>query len=456
MRSLRMTRAISASQPCTTTTRAFSGYKGFGSFHSEDVEELVAQACAPGWQAPSAPPLVAAAAASPIADDMRANFLLDDDWTFVNHGAFGAPCKTAFDAAAAWRRHAELQPLRFVDRELFPHLVASLKALGDVLRLSPRDLALAPNATAALNVAVPAAAAARGLGPGAGLLLLDCGYGSVRTLAAKVCAARGAELVEVGVLDDVAARGSTEGAAELVERALETNNIRVAVFDHYTSNSALRLPVAELAALCRARGVAVVVDGAHSLGSAPLDVAAIGADYFCGNLHKWYCSPRGSGFLWVRDRESVVEPLVVSHGYGRGFASDFIWTGAGDYGAPLALPALVDWWAQVGGLEAHMDRNAALLADATETLVAAWRTETLVDAASSAPSMALVRLPGPRTGDRTSIDGKAAQDALHFRHGVECPVKTVGGELYARVSAAPYNRLGDYERLAEAALNLGS
>ena len=95
----------------------------------------------------------------------------------------------------------------------------------------------------------------------------------------------------------------------------------------------------------------------------------------------------------------------------------------------------------------------ALLADATATLVAAWRTETLVDAASSAP---LVRLPGPRTGDRTSTDGKAAQDALHFRHGVECPVKTVGGELYARVSAAPYNRAGDYARLAEAALKLGS
>ena len=123
------------------------------------------------------------------------------------------------------------------------------------------------------------------------------------------------------------------------------------------------------------------------------------------------------------------------------------------YGTPLALPALVDWWAQVGGLDTHMDHNAALLADATATLVAAWRTETLVDAASSAP---LVRLPGPRTGDRTSTDGKAAQDALHFRHGVECPVKTVGGELYARVSAAPYNRAGDYARLAEAALKLGS
>ena len=440
-------RALSRRALRSASTRVVSGYKGFGSFHSKDVEELVARACEPSWQTPPPPPLVQAAAAIAPRDDMRANFLLDDDWTFVNHGAFGAPCRAAFDVAAAWRCHAELQPLRFVDRELFPHLVASLRALGGVLNLSPRDLALMPNATAALNVAVPAAARARDLGPGAGLLVLDCGYGSVRTLAAKVCETRGADLVEVAVLADVVERGSVEGVVALVARALETSDVRVAVFDHYTSNTALNLPIAELTALCRTRGIAVVIDGAHSLGSAPLDVGAVGADNFCGNLHKWYCSPRGSGFLWVRDHASV-EPLVVSHGYGRGFASSFIWSGAGDYGAPLALPALVDWWNNCGGLDAHMARNAALLADATATLVDAWGTETLVDAASSAPSMALVRLPGPRTGAKTSTDGKAAQDALHYRHSIECPVKTVGGELYARVSAAPYNCIGDYERLA--------
>ena len=180
-------RALSRRALRSASTRVVSGYKGFGSFHSKDVEELVARACEPSWQTPPPPPLVQAAAAIAPRDDMRANFLLDDDWTFVNHGAFGAPCRAAFDVAAAWRCHAELQPLRFVDRELFPHLVASLRALGGVLNLSPRDLALMPNATAALNVAVPTAARARDLGPGAGLLVLDCGYGSVRTLAAKVC-----------------------------------------------------------------------------------------------------------------------------------------------------------------------------------------------------------------------------------------------------------------------------
>jgi len=45
-----------------------------------------------------------------------AHFLLADDLTFVNHGAFGAPLRPAFEAADRWRLHAETNPLRFIDR----------------------------------------------------------------------------------------------------------------------------------------------------------------------------------------------------------------------------------------------------------------------------------------------------------------------------------------------------
>eukprot|EP01048_Picozoa_sp_COSAG05_P013475 COSAG05_NODE_1439_length_4884_cov_11.725065_3_plen_65_part_00 len=44
------------------------------------------------------------------------------------------------------------------------------------------------------------------------------------------------------------------------------------------------------------------------------------------------------------------------------------------------------------------------------------------------------------------------QDALHFRHRIECPVKTVGSELYVRVSVACYNGLSDYRALGNAVL----
>ena len=45
-------------------------------------------------------------------------------------------------------------------------------------------------------------------------------------------------------------------------------------------------------------------------------------------LLQWLCAPRGSAMLWVhpRHRDSV-RPLVVSHGWGSGFSSEFIWDG---------------------------------------------------------------------------------------------------------------------------------
>ena len=50
-----------------------------------------------------------------------------------------------------WRVHAERQPLRFIDRELFPHMVKSLKMLAAHMDCDPKDLALVPNATLSLN-----------------------------------------------------------------------------------------------------------------------------------------------------------------------------------------------------------------------------------------------------------------------------------------------------------------
>ncbi len=47
------------------------------------------------------------------------------------------------------------------------------------------------------------------------------------------------------------------------------------------------------------------------------------------------------------------------------------------------------------------------------------------------------------------------QDFLHHECAVECPVKCVSDRLYVRVSAAPYNELADYNRLAAAVLSFG-
>lgn len=76
------------------------------------------------------------------------------------------------------------------------------------------------------------------------------------------------------------------------------------------------------------RNIPVLVDGAHALGQAPVDLQKLGADYYTSNCHKWFCSPKGAAFLHVRkERQHRLRPLITSHGRDSGFSSQFIWAG---------------------------------------------------------------------------------------------------------------------------------
>jgi selenocysteine lyase/cysteine desulfurase len=57
--------------------------------------------------------------------------------------------------------------------------------------------------------------------------------------------------------------------------------------------------VVEAVRLAHRRGVRVLADGAQSVGQFPIDVAAIGADFYAGSLHKWLLGPAGLGYLVV-------------------------------------------------------------------------------------------------------------------------------------------------------------
>jgi isopenicillin-N epimerase len=458
-----------------------AGYAGFGSFFSDNVEELVAQSeaeytpplppftDAPDWQSfEASPPLQFGTAAA------RAQFLIDfDTWTFVNHGAFGAASRLLFNAAHQWRVHCETQPLLHIDRLLFPAVVHSTRVLAAHLGARPGDVVFGPNATTLLNAVIFSAP----LAPGDVVYSLSVGYGSVKKMLKLAAGAAGASWLEVDVRFPLS---SSSDLVELVRCTLPAST-KLAVFDAVTSNTALALPVAELAAVVRAvcPSCRVLIDAAHALGTSPqLNIPQLGVDFWVSNCHKHLCSPRGCAVLWAAPHaRSSLRPVVISHGTGSGFTSDFIWDGCRDYAPVLAIPQTLRWWAAVG-----MDRAVAYmratLAAGVEVLLGKWQTHTLVPMAMSAPTMALVRLPvgdgiaaqqshlsqaqlaveallarrpPSDDGPSTSADAKGWQDAL-FARRVECPVKCIQGRLYVRISAHVYNMVDDYTRLGDAVL----
>jgi isopenicillin-N epimerase len=182
-----------------------------------------------------------------------------------------------------------------------------------------------------------------------------------------------------------------------------TPHTRIAVIDHITSPSALVLPIEDIVAVCHSAGVPALIDGAHGPGQVPLDLSAIGADWYVGNCHKWLCAPRGCGFLWAApERQADLHPVTISHGFGKGFHAEFDWTGTGDRSAFLSVGAAIDFHNRLGD-RALMVRNAALAAEATSLLCDRLNTEPGSERTMAA-AMGLVRVPiaGPATPDRAA------------------------------------------------------
>ena len=95
-----------------------------------------------------------------------------------------------------------------------------------------------------------------------------------------------------------------------------TPQTRVIFISHLSSPTSIIAPVREICQRARQEGILTIVDGAHTPGQIELDLEDLGADFYGGNLHKWLCAPKGSGFLYAAPSvQSLLEPLIVSFGY---------------------------------------------------------------------------------------------------------------------------------------------
>ena len=72
------------------------------------------------------------------------------------------------------------------------------------------------------------------------------------------------------------------------------------------------LPVRKIADMAHARGIEVLVDGAHSFAHIDYAIPSLGADYFGTSLHKWLSACIGSGMLYVkREKIKTIYPLFA-------------------------------------------------------------------------------------------------------------------------------------------------
>ncbi len=370
---------------------------------------------------------------------LRHLWALDGDMVFLNHGAYGATPRELLRLQDQWRARMEAQPVRFFMNEL-PDLVrAAAGALADFVGATAGRTVLLENVTSGINAVVRSLTFA----PGDRIVTTDHVYNAVRNTLRFAAERSGAAVVEVPVPVPLNDAGAVTRAltSALDERA------KLVVIDHIASPSALLFPVEDVVRLCRARGIPVLVDGAHAPGNIDLSVDAIGADWYIGNGHKWLCAPKGLAFLVAGENAAAdIHPTAISHAYGQGLTAEFGKIGTRDPSAWLCAPDVIDLHNRLGG-RALRQRNAALAVTAAEALAGELET-VLGGPADRFGAMVSMCLPGDLPA--TPENAARVRNRLWHDHRVEVLVVTHTGQLWLRISVHAYNDEGDFTGLPEA------
>lgn len=94
--------------------------------------------------------------------------------------------------------------------------------------------------------------------------------------------------------------------------ALVDARTRVVSISHVSRNTGLRFPAREIVDVAHRRDVPVLLDGAQSFGSIPVDVRALDCDFYAFSGHKYIMAPQGTGGLYVRrDRVDWLKPSWI-------------------------------------------------------------------------------------------------------------------------------------------------
>jgi len=389
-----------------------------------------------------------------LTTNLAQQFLLDPDVVFLNHGSFGACPRPVFEDYQRWQLKLERQPVEFLSsqRELGKNLRTVREAMAAEFGTSADNIAAVTNATSGLNIVAQSIP----LKEGDEILTTDHEYSALEKTWKFVCRRTGAKIVEVEVpLPLTSAKQFYDAiVAGMTERT------KVLFLSHITSPTALLFPIEGVIAEARRRGIISVIDGAHTPGHIPLNLDAIGADFYSGNCHKWLMSPKGSAFVHARpEMQAMLDPLVISHGWtvdnkepgvrgpfgNSAFVDEVEMQGTRDPSAWLAVPAAInfrrqnDWWSVAADCRRLAQETAGRLRELTGL-------EPLSSPEFSAPQMVSMPIP--------ECDPVAIHDLLVERYRIEIPVLAWRGHHIVRLSCQGYNRRDQMDLLIDALTEL--
>ncbi|KAL8224783.1 hypothetical protein R6Q57_017340 [Mikania cordata] len=392
----------------------------------------------------------------------------------INNGSFGSTPGSIIAAQKRWQLKFLQQPDDFFFNQLPTQILRSRILIKDLINAEDvSEVAIVDNATTAAAIVlqhVGWAFAEGRFNKGDVVVMLHCAFQAVKKSIEAYVTRAGGSVIVVHLPFPINSNEEiiSEFRSGLAKGKSNGRKVRLAIIDHITSMPSVIIPVRELVTICREEGVnQVFVDAAHAVGSIPVDVKDIGADFYVSNLHKWFFCPPSVAVLYCR-KSSLSSDLhhpVVSHEYGNGLAIESAWIGTRDYSSQLLVPEVIDFINRFeGGYHGIMKKNHDAVIEMGKMLAKSWGTN-LGSPPEMCPSMAMVGLPSS-LGVFSDDDAFKLRNHLRDQFSVEVPIhyqplkdaeagprdELCCGFItgYARISHQVYNTIDDYLKFRDA------
>ena len=232
---------------------------------------------------------------------------------------------------------------------------------------------------------------------------------------------------------------------EAIERAVDERTALVATSHVFFTSGAIQ-DVRAVADIAHARGALLLVDGYQAAGQIPVDVRALGVDFYCAGGLKWLLGGSGVAFLYARpELLSRLAPRATgwfAHADQFRFDPRELRFHADARRFEAGTPPLLPVYAQLGGLDVLEDLGPGEVRRRTMEL-----TEDLIEQARAAGLRPRV---APRPQDRTGIVMLPSEEpARDVRRLAEAGIVTDARPGHVRVSPYFYNLRDDHLALIE-------
>lgn len=327
----------------------------------------------------------------------------------LEHGYWGKMAHPVQDAFVRATKMVNAQNSFYARKDYGDDARLSVHRIARALGVSDDEIVITRNATEAIHNLIRQY---KGLTAKDAILYADLDYPSFKETMVWLTQAYGVNSVEVEI-----PQRATQ--AEILQRYVDqfdaNPNLKLMLITHVSNQHGLVVPVAEISAEAKSRGIDVICDSAQSWGLLDYKIPDLNVDWAGFNLHKWIGSPIGVGALYMKKGTlNKVSPYPGESDPENSRASTRVHMATSNFASIITIPEAIDFHEAVGGAnkEARLRHLRQLWTEEAESMSHIELLGGLDE--DSWTGMASFRLPGKNS----VADARNLQQRLENEFGI--------------------------------------